>query len=100
MEENNKQGEAKMKASELKDEELKSLKKSLKLPTKKELVYFKQKSHLEFQQYNVTDFEIIKELPSASVLKVYLDNNDAVFILSDYFVEMQKSNFVQTVSNQ
>lgn len=89
-----------MKASELNDEELKEFKKSLKLPTKKDLVYFKQKSYLEFQQYNVTDFEIVKELPSAKVLKVYLDNNDTVLILSDYFVEMQKSNFVQAVSSQ
>lgn len=88
-----------MKASELNDEELKLLKKSLKLPTKKNLIYFKQKSYLEFQQYNVIDFEIVKELPSSKVIKVYLDNNDTVLILSDYLVEMQKSNFIQTISN-
>lgn len=100
MEKNNKQGEAKMKASELNDEELKLLKKSLKLPTTKELIYYKQKAYLEFEQYKVTDFEIVKELPSASILKLYLENNDTLFILSDYFSEMQKSNFVQVISNQ
>lgn len=88
-----------MKASELNDEELKLLKKSLKLPTKKNLIFFKQNSCLEFQQYNVIDFEIVKELPSSKVIKVYLDNNDTVLILSDYLVEMQKSNFIQTISN-
>lgn len=89
-----------MKASELTVEELKAFKKSLKLPITKDLVYFKQTSYLKFQQYNVTDFEIVKELPSSKVLKVYLDNNDTALILNDYFVEMQKSNFVETVSSQ
>lgn len=88
-----------MKASELNNEELKLLKKTLKLPTKKNLIYFKQKSYLEFEQYNVIDFEIVKELPSSKVIKIYLDNNDTVLILSDYLVEMQKSNYIQTISN-
>lgn len=87
-----------MKASELNEDALKQLKRDLKLPVTKELVYYKQLSYLNFQIYKVVDFEIIKELPSSSILKLYLENNETVDIMADYFSEMQKSNFVEMVS--
>ncbi|MCM1114251.1 MAG: hypothetical protein NC397_01995 [Clostridium sp.] len=90
-----------MRVSELNIEELKDLKKQLKLPTKKELVYFEQMSHLKFKPHRVVDFEIVKEFPNAPnsmILKILLENDNTVNILSDYLSEMQKSNFIEIVS--
>lgn len=82
-----------MKASEMNIDELKALKKDLKLPTTKPLIYYKQTEYLKFEPYKVLDFEIEKEYSESKSLKIYLENGSTVLILSDYLSEMQKSNF-------
>lgn len=87
-----------MKASDLNFEDLKNLKKQLKLPIKKDLIYFKQVSYLQFQPFQISDFEIVKTFsksPESKILKIYLENGETVNILSDYLSEMQKSNFTE-----
>lgn len=83
-----------MKASELNDDDLKMLKKQLKLPIKKSLVYY----DIDLNQHNIVDFEIIKELSECKILKIYLQNGTTKSILSDYFEEMQKSNFIKSIA--
>lgn len=89
-----------MKASELNEEELKNLKKQLKLPVKKQIIYYKQIAYHEFQSHIVVDFEIIKEFTDMKVLIIELDNGTFVNIISDYLAEMQKSNFVQKMKEE
>lgn len=78
-----------MKASELNFDELKKLKKELKLPLTKPIIYFKRTS-INFEPHSVIDFEITKELSESKILNIYLENGDTVSILSDYLEEMQK----------
>lgn len=87
-----------MKASEMGIEELKVLKKELKLPTTKPLIYYKQIEYLKFEPHMVIDFEVTKEYTESKTLKIYLENGKTVLILSDYLSEMQKSNFPKILS--
>jgi len=87
-----------MKASEMDAEKLKKLKKELKLPTTKPLVYYKQIEYLKFEPHMVVDFEIATNHSESKTLKIYLENNNTVMILSDYLSEMQKSNFPKLLS--
>lgn len=88
-------GSDNMKASEMTVDEVKELKKELKLPTTKQLIYYEQCSYQKFKPHLIEDFEIIKELPNMKVLRIELENGSTVDIYSDYLVEMQKSNFIQ-----
>ncbi len=87
-----------MKASEMDIEELKALKKEMKLPITKPLIYYKQIEYLKFESHMVIDFEITKEYSESKTLKLYLENDTTVLILSDYLSEMQKSNFPKLLS--
>ena len=69
-----------------------ALRKKCGLPTTTELRYFDK----EYNPHKIIQIKIEKQFTDSFVLKVYLENDKTVNVLSDYLSEMQKSDFVKT----
>lgn len=68
------------------------IRKKYGLPTTIELKYYDR----QYNIHKVLELKIIKKFESSCVFRIRLENDKTVNILSDYLVEMQKSNFIET----
>ena len=69
----------------------KDIRKKLKLPITKQLVYYNTKK----EKYNVKSYEILRQKKDCIVLVITLENNKKVNILLDYLRQMQLPNFIE-----
>ncbi|MCI8483460.1 MAG: hypothetical protein HFH41_03860 [Lachnospiraceae bacterium] len=79
----------------------KNLRKLLSLPITKELRYMKKENN-SFSSYKIKSYQIVDwytESDSAS-LKLTLENEQSIRILSDYFSHMQKASFEKDIHEQ
>ncbi len=84
----------------------KDLRKQLKLPITKEIVYYRRLRGKEYIKFDVESIEILEQYnPSGSyslqivLSESLLNESDKVKILSDFLVEMQKPTFIQDTND-
>ncbi|MBL1225832.1 hypothetical protein IW510_11975 [Enterococcus sp. BWR-S5] len=84
----------------------KELRKELKLPITKDIVYYKRVIGKEYDKFNVDAIEKLNQYkPSGSYsLRIILsgslmNESEQVDILSDFLAQMQKPTFIQDVND-
>lgn len=75
-----------------------TLRRKLGLPLTKDLVYYKQATDKSWQVLDVIGISISQEYSAGFSLCLTLFDNEKVNIHSDFFVQMQKKNFVTDIS--
>ena len=69
----------------------KEIRKLLKLPTTKELIYYDVNNNI----HKIKSYKIDKEYETFKIIEIKLENNKRVKIHSDYLKEMQQTNFIE-----
>lgn len=83
----------------------KELRKQLKLPITKDIVYYKRILGKEYNKFDVESIEIMSEYNNSgsyslriSLTKSLMSELEQVDILSDFLIQMQKPNFIEEVN--
>ncbi len=86
----------------LSENDTRELRKELKLPIFKSLRYMRKKGAGEWEEFEVTDYRIVDTYQPSGThsFLVTLKTGEEVRVLQDFFVDMQKSSFVEDMKNQ